>query len=319
MKLFPIRIFFPRALLVLALLRATASSALSPDPRLLPLVLPGSQLVAGMRAPFGQGQPDSFLLITHNNAVDLEDFFAITGSDPSRIIHQVIFTASADNSGNLTEHSILASGQFDHSKLFRSANSNSIQYRGISVLPFSALGRAKNASNDLRWFTLTGSDIAVFGTVATVKQELDRFLASTKSDVSLIRTLGRLRSDDDTWCLLSLPAPSAGIRDVLGMLNPRLAESLEEGGSFLFGIRTRGKVEFEYEIDGSSSSSAETVSNSLAKSLTGSNAKTSSLLPRRGSDESHIYGVVKVSRPRYEAWLIEVSAQSHSKSAAAPK
>ena len=311
---------FPRTLLVLLFLRATESPALSPDTRLLPLVLPGTPLVAGMRAPLGQGQPDSFLLITHNNAVDLEDFFAITGSDPSRLIHQVIFTASADNSGNLTEHTILVSGQFDHGQLLRSARSNSIQYRGLSVLTIPPLVRERNTSNDLRWLALIGSEIVVFGTAATVQQELDRYLAGAKSDASLIQALSHLQSDDDTWCHLSLPAPSDGIRGVLGMLDPRLAESLEEGGSFQFGIRTRRKVEFEYEMDGFSSSGVETVSTSLANSLAGSEAKTPSLLARRESDESpgHIYREVKVSRSRYETWLLQVSARSHRKTAANP-
>jgi hypothetical protein len=37
--------------------------------------------------------------MTHNNTVDLEDFYALTGADSSRTIHQIIFVAVADSRG----------------------------------------------------------------------------------------------------------------------------------------------------------------------------------------------------------------------------
>ena len=318
MKLFPTTILYRRALLVFFwLLRIHVSSALSPDPRLLSLVVPGSQLVAGMSAPSLQGQPDSFLLITHNNVVDLEDFFAITGSDPSRITHQVIFTAAGDNHGNLTEHSILVSGHFDPGHILRSTP---IQYRGIAVLVVSPLEREQQVFNGLRWFTVLDSDVVLFGTIATVQQELDRYLAGSTSDASIVQKLSRLRKDDETWCVLSGPGHSVEIWGILRMLDPRLGESLEQGGSFEFGIRTGLRVEFEYEIITPSSADAEVISTSLAKSLAGPNAKASSVLPRLDTAQSgnRIHGVVKVSRPRYAAWLAEISARGRSRSAVPP-
>jgi hypothetical protein len=321
MKLFPTTILYRRALLVFFwLLRIHVASALSPDPRLLSLVVPGSHLVAGMNAPSATGQADSFLLITHNNVVDLEDFFAITGSDPSRITHEVIFTASADIQGNLTEHSILVSGHFDRGHLFRSASTPSIQYRGISVVVVSPLERERSSFHDLRWFTVLNTDVVVFGTVATVQQEVDRYLAGSTSDAAIVHKLSRLRQEDDTWCLLSVPGRSVEIRRVLGMLDPGLGDVIEQGGSFQFGIRTRLRVEFEYEIITSSSAGAEVISTSLAKSLAGTKVKSTPLLPRidTAESENRIHGVVKVSRPSYDAWLAEVSARGRNKSAVPP-
>jgi hypothetical protein len=70
MTLFPTTILCRRALLVFFwLLSVHVSSALSPDPRLLSLVVPGSHLVGGMNAPSPTGQPDNFLLITHNRTI----------------------------------------------------------------------------------------------------------------------------------------------------------------------------------------------------------------------------------------------------------
>ena len=80
---------------LIPLFAVASSSALPPDPRILALVPPGSRIVAGMTAPQSVGQPGSFLLVTVNNTADLEEFFALTGSDESRFIHQVILKAAA--------------------------------------------------------------------------------------------------------------------------------------------------------------------------------------------------------------------------------
>lgn len=116
---------------------AAGIPALTPDPRLLSLVSPSAQLVAGMNAPSLGDRPSSFLLMTHNNTVDLEDFFALSGADNSRSIHQMIIVAAEDDGGVLTEHSLMASGIFDQSHIDRSAvrgGATVSSYRGITIL-----------------------------------------------------------------------------------------------------------------------------------------------------------------------------------------
>src|ERR1700751_2746773 len=77
------------------------------DSDLLSLVPPDVQIVAGMNAMTPGMQQDSFLLITHNNMVDLEDVLALSGADDARVIEQVVFVAGG-LSGGLSEHSLLA-------------------------------------------------------------------------------------------------------------------------------------------------------------------------------------------------------------------
>src|SRR5215472_9789622 len=123
-------LFFPLVLIGIA-------GAASPDPRILSLVPPEAQLVAGISASSVQDQPDNFVLMTHNNRVDLGDFFALIGADSSRTIHQMVFVAMASDSGRLNEHSLLVSGNFDQPQIFKSAaEGGAVQtsYRGIPVL-----------------------------------------------------------------------------------------------------------------------------------------------------------------------------------------
>ena len=79
------------------------SSAASRDPKLIALVPPGAQIVAGISASPQPGQPDNLDLITHDNIVDLQDLFALSGADGSRIIHDVVLVAIANSTGQLSD------------------------------------------------------------------------------------------------------------------------------------------------------------------------------------------------------------------------
>ena len=131
----------PRKLPFIALLLTVAvviKAGASKDHDLLSLVPPDVQIVAGMNAMTPDRQQDSFLLITHNNMVDLEDVLALSGADDPRVIEQVVFVAGG-LSGGLSEHSLLARGHFDRDHIYRSVSSGGAavdEYRGIKLLVF---------------------------------------------------------------------------------------------------------------------------------------------------------------------------------------
>ena len=78
-----------------------ASGEPSRDSKLIALVPPGAPIVAGINASPQPGQPDNFVLVTHDNILDLQDLFALSGADSSRIFQQVVFVAMADSAGLL--------------------------------------------------------------------------------------------------------------------------------------------------------------------------------------------------------------------------
>jgi hypothetical protein len=231
------------------LFAAAGAWAVSPDPKLLSLVPPEAQIVAGMQAPVGGDQPASFLLITRNNNLDLEDFFALSGADSTRVMRQVIFLAAGDTGGTLTEHSLLVSGHFDEAKIFRSAKDGgalSLKYRGIRVLEVQPLPRERGMFSDVRWLAMMNSEVAIFGTVASVKRELDRYLDKSTADASLTHRLADLRRDDEVWCVLTEVPRTGEVSDALVALDPTLGDEIRGGGSFGFGIHYGRHVEFEY-------------------------------------------------------------------------
>jgi hypothetical protein len=118
----------------------------SSDPTLLSLVPPGAQVVAGMDSPPPKGRPGSFVLISHNNTIDLDDFYALTGADSSRVVRHAIFVAIADDTGYLREHGLMLSGHFDRERVYKSAEDGGapvISYRGIPVLEIQPLARTR--------------------------------------------------------------------------------------------------------------------------------------------------------------------------------
>ena len=101
---------------------------------------------------------------------------------------------------------------------------------------------------DVRWLAVIDSNVALFGTIFSVQQELDRQLAGSAVDPSLMQKLARLRRDDATWSVLGTVERNDEVGHALGSLDPILANLIHDGDSFQFGVRYGRKVEVEYEI-----------------------------------------------------------------------
>jgi hypothetical protein len=298
----------PLAMLLFPLISVAVTWA-SPDPRLLSLVPPGAQIVAGLSNPMLLSGETGFLLMSPNNVVDRRDFISLVGVDDSVVVHQMIFAAGGSDTSKLGEHSLLMSGHLDQKRIFKAALENGAsvtEFRGIQVLVQQPLARERSTFKDVRWLAVIDSTVALFGTISSVQQELDRHLAGSAVDPSLMQKLARLRRDDATWSVLGTVKCNDAVKHALGSLNPILANLVHEGDSLQFGVRYGRKVEVEYEITSPSSASAHANSDSLTQSLMGGNLKGSSLLPHHDitGDSASVRGVVKVAMTRYKAWVV---------------
>jgi hypothetical protein len=298
------------------------SRAVTPDPKLLTLVPPKAQMVAGLNAPPRSNQPSSILLSTHRNMIDLNDFIALNGVDDSHFIDQVIMVTSEGGQDVFTEHSLLAAGRFDRARMYRVAYGTGakwIKYRGIVVLEIQPLTRERGSFHDVRWLVIIDSDLALFGTISSIRQELDRYLARSTADPSLVQKLSHLRRDDATWCVATLPDRNSesDIRAIFQILDPRLAEFLRAGNAIQLGIRYGRQVEFEYELDIASGADPETAGRFLDRPSAEANGY--SLLSAADMTRLNrgVRGVLKVSKARYENWITEVGSNTSMRAAAA--
>jgi hypothetical protein len=284
----------------------------SPDPRLLSLVPPGTQIVAGVSNPMLHGRTDGFLLMSCEDVVDHRDFISLVGVDDSLIINQMLFAAGGSDTSKSGEHSLLMSGHFDQTRIFKAALDNGAsvsEFSGIRVLVQQPLAREVGTFKDVRWLALIDSTVALFGTIYSVQQELNRLLAGSAADPSLMQKLARLRPDDATWSILGTVKRNDQVKHALSSLAPTLANLVHDGDSVQFGVRYGKKVEVEYEITSPSSASTQATPNSLTQSLIGANLERSLLPPHQDmtADSASVRGVVKVAMTRYKAWLVEVA------------
>ena len=205
----------------------------------------------------------------------------------------------------------MTSGHFDQARIFKAAVENGAtvtEFRGFRVLVQHPFERELGTFKDVRWLAVIDSNVALFGTMSSVQQELDRHLAGSAVDPSLMQKLDRLRRDDATWSVVSMFRFNDQIEHSLGSLDPILANLLHAGTSFLFGVRYGKTIEVEYEGTVPSSESAHTFANSSMESLVGGNLNGFSLLPHPDLTGEHasVRGVIKVAKDRYAAWLAEV-------------
>jgi hypothetical protein len=299
-----------------------SSLAELPSKDILALVPTGAEMVAEISAPPHQRRPDNFVLITHSNTLDLNDFYALTGADSTRVIQQIIFVAIADKADVLSEHSLLVSGHFDQARIYQSAigsGASPANYHGISVLELLPFAHERGELNKVRWLVVPNSDLLVFGTIASVQQELDRLRSHSPTDPSLLSRLARMRHDVQTWCMLSVPARNAQIWTILAALNPQLANLTREAASFQFGIRYARQVEFEYEVTTASATATRAITDSFPRSVATS-AKKAALLDVTDltEDGKTVHGTLKVPIARYNSWLAEVSARIRARRISSP-
>lgn len=295
--------------LVLMALTSGVSLAVPPDPRLLSLVPPDSQIIAGAVAPLHEHHRGNFLLFTRANTLDIEDFFSLLGADPSFEIHQVIFAASTGPGGAPPEHSLLAIGHFDTDRLYRrsaNATSSAMNYHGIDVIVVPPFERERAFLGHDRLFAIIDARLAIFGTIASVQEEIDRYLTGTPPDASIVRKLGQLRKQNETWCLITSLSLGAEIARVLKSLDPAFGEIDERSNTLLFGITYGREIEFEYEMKAASSEEVLVSLSPTEKSFLptdgGELTSTFTKAAERGSRR-----VVKISRARYDKWLADMT------------
>jgi len=289
------------AMLLFPLIAVEMVSAAPVDPKLLSLVPPGTQLVAGVSYQTPTGHLESLLVMGPDNLLDRCDLISLAGVDDSKVIRQMIFADGGSAPSTLGEHSILVSGRFDQTRIFKAAVSNGAtvtEFRGFRVLVQQPFERELGTFKDVRWLVVIDSKMALFGTRFSVQQELDRYLDGSVVDPLLMQKVSRLRSDNATWSVLGVFNADDELEQAFGSLDAALANLIHDRKPFQFGIRYGRKVEVEYEVTVPSGAFAQSISDFSTQSL---------VAPRLDptADRAPVHRVVKVTTKQYETWLNE--------------
>jgi hypothetical protein len=303
------------AMLFFPLIAVEMVSAAPPDAKLLSLVPPGTQLVAGACNQAHPGAPESFLLTGRYNLIDRRDFLALAGVDDSMRMGQMIFASGGGDPSRWGEHSILVTGHFDQERIFKAAVQNGAkvtEFKGVRVLVQQPFARELDTIKEVRWLAVMDSKVALFGTRTSVEDELQRYLAQSDADPLLMQKVSRLHNDNATWSVLGSFEVDNQLEQVFASLDPVLANLIHDRKSFQFGVRYGRKVELEYDAIVPSAGPVQSISNFHGESLVEGNGNGSSLSPRQ--DPAGVHGVVKITMEQYKAWLAECAQAAVLKS-----
>ena len=297
-------------LAILIITSGESGRALSPDPALISLIPPSAQVVAGIHVAERSGSHPSLLLINRENEIDLNDFLAVFGVDPAIRWRQVILAGEVRD-GKAVEHSVLASGQFNSSLIFKAATQNGAttdRYRGIAVLALQPFARDRADLRITRWLAILDSKLAVFGSMVMVQKELDRHLAGMVADSTLTERLSHLRKADDCWSAVEHFGSDERVKPALALLDPQLASSVHDGDEFVFGVHFGGQVEIEYEVFSLLPPLTPTASASSATRIPESFMERSDVKRQQGNGSAYV--VMATSQERYDSWMSTVVAQA---------
>jgi hypothetical protein len=244
------------------------------------------------------------------------DFQSISGVDPTGTIARTIFVAARSNQGHISEHSLVASGHFDAHHIFKAAMENgaaTTEYLGIPILIVRPLDRDKGITRDLRWLAFIDSQVAVFGTVQIVQEELSRHLARIPADPSLMLRLSHLHLADQSWCVLTPTTYNREIvRRLLATLDPGFGQPEDADHGLIMGVHFGRQVEIEYEAVPDSADSDGSLPQAppvFSPSPNQTGAHVASFL---SSNDTNRPKVIKFSKRQYEELIAQIQAREQT-------
>jgi hypothetical protein len=259
-----------RLLFIAFLLPAsTVSSHAAPvNSRLLPLVPPEANIVAGIEDPHNPNSHGRLLFVTRNNCLDFDDWLSLSGVDADRRVDEFIEVAASSPRGELKERLLLVAGRFDAERIVRAAQQNSAtttEYRGATLLEVKPFAREQRQISDTRWMAFPDPQTAIFGTPWLVQRALDRFAAGEPAEARLVEQLGRLHPDVNSWNVLFM-TPDMLVRHVAaGQSNAPWVQLLTGADELALGIHYGGRARIDFAIRTTDGRQASSVASLLAQ------------------------------------------------------
>lgn len=294
-------------------------SASPSSSRILSLVPPGAEVVAGF-----ENHPDSnasgrLLLTTHNNHLDLIDWQSLTGVDSNRVFDEVIEVAASDAGGNLTEHLLLVAGRLDRERIFRSLEENgapSTDFQGQRIMVIKPFARERGDMLQDRWFVILENRIGILGTPVMVQHALERYADHAVPDSVLEERLSLLRRDVTSWNVL---ARAPQIENPFSFSQPHnaWAELQEDTDLLMVGVRFGSKIRIDFSVHSRADRNAEFFTRKAAffTETMIAGPDRSPVVPAASERQvdkflvgaDHVQGSVELSKQKFVAWCEQFS------------
>jgi hypothetical protein len=299
---------------------AVRGSASPQKSKLLALVPEEAQIVAGIEDPHNPASRGRLLLVTHSSNLDFNDWIAITGADPHRQTDEVIEVAASSAEGELHEHLLLVAGQFDRERIFRGALENGAsmgEYRGQGVLVVEPFARERLEMNALRWMVILNGRTTIFGSPVLVRQALDHYLNQSGPDPLLLKRLGQLHADVNSWNVLMMSAPMLARHVAPGQLHAAWTHILDGADELTIGIHYGSVDRVDFAVHAVSSQSVSDLAGFLAEPRIVPAALATGMRPRLQNlsiMQRRVCGSFVVSGKQFDTWLASLDIRRSSAS-----
>jgi hypothetical protein len=247
---------------------AVRGSASTVDSKLLALVPERAQIVAGIEDPHNPESKGRLLLVTHGSNLDFNDWIALTGVDPHRQTDEVIEVAASSTEGELHEHLLLVAGHLNRERIFHAARQNGAsmaEYHGQALLVVEPFARERQDISASRWMAILDDHITIFGSPVLVRQALDRYLNRLEPDPPLLKRLGQLHADVNSWNVLAMSAPMLARHVAPGQMHAAWTHILDGADELTIGIHYGSADRIDFAVHAVSDQSVSHLAEFLAE------------------------------------------------------
>ncbi|MGA2879516.1 MAG: hypothetical protein ABSG13_11235 [Bryobacteraceae bacterium] len=190
----------------LAVLFILPLGAFAADPALLQMVLPDSQVVAGLQVNQAKSSLFGQYVLSHLSVNDtkLGEFTAQTGFDPTKDVSEIVIASNWKPNTPANQWLVLADGTFNVSKIASVAQANGsvpAVYQGVNLLTHAASSSTQVASA-IAFFGVT---TAVAGDLTSVKAAIDRKQSKAPADSNVSSKAQQVSATNDFWFVTLVP------------------------------------------------------------------------------------------------------------------
>ncbi len=190
----------------LAAVLALPLGAFAADPALLQMVLPDSQVVAGLQVTQAKTSPFGQYVLSHLSVNDtqLQKFTVQTGFDPTHDVSEIVIASNWKANTADTHWLVLADGTFNVSKISTAAEANGAVpavYQGVNLVTHTAASGSQVATA----FAFLGTTTALAGDITSVKAAIDRKQSNAPTDSNVFNKAQQVSANNDFWFVTLVP------------------------------------------------------------------------------------------------------------------
>jgi hypothetical protein len=190
----------------LAVLLALPAGAFAADPALLQMVMPDSQVVAGLEVTQAKSSLFGQYVLSHLSVNDtkLQEFTAQTGFDPTKDVSEIVLASNWKANTPANRWLVLADGTFNVAKIAAAAQANggvATTYRGVNLVTHSASSGTQVATA----IAFFGAATALAGDVNSVQAAIDRKQSNAPTDSNVFNKAQQVSANNDFWFVTLVP------------------------------------------------------------------------------------------------------------------